>query len=83
MNSYHDVQPSARSRQGNLSEAIIFLARVQKQFGRIGGFWTAHRQRQREAQQLSAFSDRELWDLGLGRSDLPRIANGSFRRDGQ
>jgi uncharacterized protein YjiS (DUF1127 family) len=83
MNLYHDAQPIARSRQSILSGAIIFLTRVEKQFGRIGASWTAYRRRQREAQQLSAFSDRELWDLGLGRSDLRRIADGSFRRDGQ
>jgi uncharacterized protein YjiS (DUF1127 family) len=34
----------------------------------------------RDAAQLSRFSDRDLWDLGLSRSDLPSIAEGTYRR---
>jgi uncharacterized protein YjiS (DUF1127 family) len=41
----------------------------------------ARRQRSRDIQALAAFSDRELWDLGLGRSDLQAIINGSKCRD--
>jgi hypothetical protein len=30
---------------------------------------------------LYLFSERELWDVGLRRSDLPAIADGTYRRD--
>ncbi len=30
--------------------------------------------------QLGMYSDRELGDLGLNRSDIPDVANGTFRR---
>lgn len=53
------------------------------------GAWVAHRlgafvERRRHATEmaaLAAFSDRDLWDLGLSRSDLMSIDRGTFRRD--
>ena len=35
----------------------------------------------RDMQALYRFSDRELWDLGISRSDFMAIENGTFRRD--
>jgi uncharacterized protein YjiS (DUF1127 family) len=43
--------------------------------------WIARRRSRREAAALHAFSDRELWDLGLSRSDIPGIMDGTYRRD--
>jgi uncharacterized protein YjiS (DUF1127 family) len=43
--------------------------------------WIARRRSRREAAALLAFSDRDLWDLGLSRSDIPGIMNGTYRRD--
>ena len=40
--------------------------------------------RRRERQtyaELSGLSDRELWDMGIGRSDIRSIASGNFYRD--
>lgn len=31
--------------------------------------------------ELSRLSDRELWDMGIGRSDIRSIASGNFYRD--
>ncbi|HEX2944260.1 MAG TPA: DUF1127 domain-containing protein [Rhodopila sp.] len=42
---------------------------------------SARRRFYRDAQQLDHFSDRELWDLGLSRSDISSIAHGTYRRD--
>jgi uncharacterized protein YjiS (DUF1127 family) len=44
-------------------------------------FWAARRHGARQAEVLHAFSDRELWDLGLSRSDIPGIIKGTYRRD--
>ncbi len=32
------------------------------------------------ARELAAYSDRDLCDLGISRSDVPAIVNGSYRR---
>jgi uncharacterized protein YjiS (DUF1127 family) len=36
---------------------------------------------ERQMQELYRSSDRELWDMGLSRSDLPEIARGTYRQD--
>ena len=38
----------------------------------------AFRDRQRDVAELSQFSDRELADIGLHRSDIPRVAAGNY-----
>jgi uncharacterized protein YjiS (DUF1127 family) len=64
-----------------MREVGIWPSRLQPAIVRLGASWVARRQRAREIQRLQAFSDRELWDLGLGRSDLRAIAEGTYRRD--
>jgi uncharacterized protein YjiS (DUF1127 family) len=39
----------------------------------------AFRDYQRNVSELSQLSDRELADIGLDRSDIPRVAAGSYR----
>jgi uncharacterized protein YjiS (DUF1127 family) len=38
----------------------------------------AFRDYQRNVSELSQLSDRELSDIGLDRSDIPRVASGSY-----
>ncbi|HVY15331.1 MAG TPA: DUF1127 domain-containing protein [Rhodopila sp.] len=38
------------------------------------------RQQARELAYLAAYSDRDLWDLGLSRSDLIAIERGTYSR---
>lgn len=38
----------------------------------------AFRDRQRNIAELSQFSDRELADMGLHRSDIPRVTAGNY-----
>lgn len=38
----------------------------------------AFREYQRNVTELSALSDRELADIGLDRSDIPRVAGGHY-----
>lgn len=38
----------------------------------------AFRDYQRNLSELSRLSDRELADIGLDRSDIPRVASGSY-----
>lgn len=39
------------------------------------------RQRARDHDMLLRFSDRELWDLGLSRSDIPSVILGTYHLD--
>jgi uncharacterized protein YjiS (DUF1127 family) len=47
----------------------------------MAAFWAARHRRAQETEVLRGFSDRDLWDLGLGRSDIPGIINGTYRRN--
>lgn len=50
----------------------------------IGRCVSAVVERHRRAQEmadLAKFSDRDLWDLGLCRSDLMSVERGTYRRD--
>jgi uncharacterized protein YjiS (DUF1127 family) len=43
--------------------------------------WRAQRrERARIARELLSYTDRELFDLGIGRADIPAIINGTYRR---
>ena len=39
----------------------------------------AFREYQRNVSELSQLSDRELADIGLDRSDIPRVASGTYQ----
>jgi uncharacterized protein YjiS (DUF1127 family) len=38
------------------------------------------RERARVARELLSYSDRELFDLGISRADIPAVINGTYRR---
>jgi uncharacterized protein YjiS (DUF1127 family) len=69
------------SQKQAINPASAFLSRLQAGFHRIAVLWAMRRQRTREAEVLYTFSDRELWDVGLSRSDIPGIIRGTYRRD--
>jgi uncharacterized protein YjiS (DUF1127 family) len=75
-----DAQFIAEGPQPIVATARAWLARLQAGLGHLRASWRARRQRSREVQELAAFSDRELWDLGLGRSDLQAVASDTHRR---
>jgi uncharacterized protein YjiS (DUF1127 family) len=76
----------------NLS-SNTYLLDATRQTARPAGVWLTgmfHRLRaslvqrravERQMQELYRSSDRELWDMGLSRSDLPEIARGTYRQD--
>jgi uncharacterized protein YjiS (DUF1127 family) len=59
----------------------VWLSRAQAGLGRITAFVAARRRRAQDADVLHAFSDRDLWDLGLSRSDIPGVISGTYRRE--
>lgn len=57
------------------------LSQLRSYLQRIYVDWSDWRRRGREVAVLDSFSDRDLWDIGLGRSDLQAIRAGCYRRD--
>lgn len=82
MNVYQDARLVAENEQTTAGETTAIVSGLRDHLGRFKAFWVARRQRARDTAALEAFTDRELWDLGLSRSDLPRLTDGTFRRDG-
>ena len=70
-----------QSRQQSLPAANTWLSRLQAGLFRTTTAWVTRRQQRHDAALLRTLSDRELWDLGLGRGDIPRVVNGTYRRD--
>jgi uncharacterized protein YjiS (DUF1127 family) len=58
-----------------------WLSPVTARFHHWREVWAQRRARAREMQELNRCSDRELWDMGLSRSDLLSIEAGVFQRD--
>jgi len=68
------LRPIDDGQQQIVSVFRICLSRLQSASARFGASWVARRKWRREIRQLHAFSDRELKDVGLSRSDLRGIA---------
>jgi uncharacterized protein YjiS (DUF1127 family) len=81
MNLSEDARIIYQGRRRTVHDASIWWSRLQSKLQRLSAFWMARRRRARGLRELYEFSDRELWDMGLGRSDLPAIINGTYRRD--
>ena len=81
MNLSEDAWLISSSQKQAIHPASAVLSRLQAGFHRVAALWAMRRQRTREAEVLYTFSDRELWDVGLSRSDIPGIIQGKYRRD--
>jgi uncharacterized protein YjiS (DUF1127 family) len=76
-----NLSDQADGHQQVTREAMLWLSWLHARLDNLGDAWAARRKRARELRDLHRFSDRELWDVGLSRSDLPAIANGTYRRE--
>jgi uncharacterized protein YjiS (DUF1127 family) len=78
----------------NVSEDVVIVSERQRKraastaiSGLRAGYhyfvarWQAYRDHARAMNQLRAFNDRDLRDIGLTRLDIRAIANGTYRRD--
>jgi uncharacterized protein YjiS (DUF1127 family) len=81
VNLSEDAWLISSSQKQAIHPASAFLSRLQTGLHRIATRWARRRQRAREAEILYTFSDRDLWDVGLNRSDIPGIIQGTYRRD--
>jgi uncharacterized protein YjiS (DUF1127 family) len=81
VNLSEDTWLVSMNQQQSVHAVSVWLSRAQAALGHMAGFWAARRRRVQDAAVLHTFSDQDLWDLGLSRSDIPGIINGTYRRD--
>jgi uncharacterized protein YjiS (DUF1127 family) len=70
-----------QSQQQSLPAANTWLSSLHAILYRITSAWGTRRQQRRDAALLRTLSDRALRDIGLGRGDISRVVNGTYRRD--
>jgi uncharacterized protein YjiS (DUF1127 family) len=81
MNPFNNTYPIAGDRAKVAGEVDTWLSSIQVGLQRLWASWAERRMRAREMGELYRFSDRELWDVGLSRSDIIGIEKGTYRRD--
>ncbi|MGA3403553.1 MAG: DUF1127 domain-containing protein [Acetobacteraceae bacterium] len=64
-----------------LSGLLRWLLQQRRLVRRLTAAWAARRQHAQAMAELYRFTDRELRDLALSRSDVLAIEKGEFRRD--
>ncbi len=69
------------SHTGIAAHSGGLFAFVSAKFQSVRARWAEKRAHNRDMADLYRFSDRELWDIGISRSDLVAVDNGTFRRD--
>jgi uncharacterized protein YjiS (DUF1127 family) len=57
-----------------------FWTSVQAGMARLAAWRASRRQQSRLLRELSESTDRQLWDMGLSRADIPAIVGGAYRR---
>jgi uncharacterized protein YjiS (DUF1127 family) len=60
---------------------VHILSEIRSQLGRFASTFAARHKASTEISQLYRFDDRDLRDVGLSRSDFPRLIRGTYRRD--
>jgi hypothetical protein len=78
MTLFNHTYPIAASRQ---TTAGTWLLQLSAWMHHLPGALSARRTRARELRELYNCSDRELWDMGLSRSDFLAIEDGIYKRD--
>jgi uncharacterized protein YjiS (DUF1127 family) len=78
----HDGSRLISSGSQSIShEARALLSAANALLRAIVAFWIGRLERARGIHELSRFTDRELWDIGLSRSDIDAIQKGHYRRE--
>ena len=66
---------------GNRQKIIPDIGTILSPIRTLAAAWVKRRTRTRELRELARFTDRDLWDVGLSRSDIWSIEQGTYRRD--
>jgi uncharacterized protein YjiS (DUF1127 family) len=81
MNLSDDTYLLSGNRQKLTPDIGTLLAAIRTRLHRLAAAWIKRHSRARELRELSRFTDRDLWDVGLSRSDVWSIERGTYRRD--
>jgi uncharacterized protein YjiS (DUF1127 family) len=81
MNLSNDAYPISGGRQKIAPDIGTILSAMRAGLHRLSASWIKRRTRAREMRELYRFTDRDLWDVGLSRSDVWSIERGTYRRD--
>ncbi|WP_158930570.1 DUF1127 domain-containing protein [Acidisphaera sp. S103] len=81
MNLSDDTYLISGDRQKIAPDIGTALSAMRAGLHRLGAFWIKRRTRAREMRELYRFSERDLGDIGLSRSDVWSIERGTFSRD--
>jgi uncharacterized protein YjiS (DUF1127 family) len=81
MSPFEQAQSVFECQQQNPGDIRAWLSRLGMRFARLAAAWLDRRRTARSLRQLHICTDRELWDMGLSRSDFPAIIKGTYRRD--
>jgi uncharacterized protein YjiS (DUF1127 family) len=77
MNLTHSAQLHGSDHIGHSA----VWTQLRTRFSRLATAWADHRKLARDRQILNDFNDRQLWDIGISRSDIPAVLSGTFHRD--
>jgi uncharacterized protein YjiS (DUF1127 family) len=64
----------------NSAEGLVAADRPASLKARFLAWRARRRERARIARELLSYTDRELFDLGISRADIPAILDGTYRR---
>jgi uncharacterized protein YjiS (DUF1127 family) len=76
-----DTYLFAGNQQKISTDVGKFLSSIRARLNRLAARWSASRTWAQQMRDLHRFNDRELWDVGLSRSDIWSIERGTYRRD--
>nr|WP_294526838.1 DUF1127 domain-containing protein [uncultured Rhodopila sp.] len=77
MNLYEGTQSHHHSQHN----AAIWRTRLHAALDRFVRARAERRRRARDFQALSESTDRQLWDMGISRADVPSVVNGTYRSE--
>lgn len=81
MNLSDDAYLLSGNRQKITPDIGTLLTATRTGLHRLTAAWIKRRTRARELRELYRFTDRDLWDVGLSRSDVWSIERGTYSRD--
>jgi uncharacterized protein YjiS (DUF1127 family) len=78
MSPYNGLRIVSEGHHNIARDVGAWIAGIGARIAQVG---TGRHRHARGLEDLYRMSDRELWDLGLSRSDFPAIEDGTYRRD--
>ncbi len=81
MNLTESARLNSRTRAETSRNTNVWWTQVRAGLNRFAAYRAARRKHARDRQALFDFSDRELRDIGITRTDVPAVMNGTFSRD--